>query len=129
MLHPNFDDFYPTETYVCWTFVPEHCVLYDTHDMIMPKTQIYIMHMHAVLLSASLKIQCCILHINIHSVSYIPSYPCMPSMPWPLGEPLHCTRTSRALRATFRLDSLMKNPHTDPFQTSSKLGHPSYPRP
>ena len=35
--------------------------------------------------------------------------------------------TARALRATFRLDSPMKNPHTDPFQTPSKLGHPSYP--
>ena len=32
-----------------------------------------------------------------------------------------------ALRATFRLDSPLKNPHTDPFQTPSKLGHPSYP--
>ena len=33
-----------------------------------------------------------------------------------------------ALRATFRLDSLVKNPHTDPFQTHSRLlGHPSYP--
>ena len=32
-----------------------------------------------------------------------------------------------ALRATFRLDSAVKNPHTDPFQTPSKLGHPSYP--
>ena len=35
--------------------------------------------------------------------------------------------TARALRATFRLDSPVKNPHTDPFQTPSKLGHPSYP--
>ena len=32
-----------------------------------------------------------------------------------------------ALRATFRLDSPVENPHTDPFQTPSKLGHPSYP--
>ena len=33
-----------------------------------------------------------------------------------------------ALRATFRLDSPVKHPHTDdPFQTPSKLGHPSYP--
>ena len=32
-----------------------------------------------------------------------------------------------ALRATFRLDFPVKNPHTDPFQTPSKLGHPSYP--
>ena len=39
------------------------------------------------------------------------------------GEPLHCA----ALRATFRLDSHVKNPHTDPFQTPSKLGHSSYP--
>ena len=35
--------------------------------------------------------------------------------------------TARALRATFRLDSPVKKPHTDPFQTPSKLGHPSYP--
>ena len=35
--------------------------------------------------------------------------------------------TARALRATFRLDSPMKIPHTDPFQTPSNLGHPSYP--
>ena len=32
-----------------------------------------------------------------------------------------------ALRAALRLDSPMKNPHTDTFQTPSKLGHPSYP--
>ena len=32
-----------------------------------------------------------------------------------------------ALRATFRLDSPVKNPHTNPFQTPSELGHPSYP--
>ena len=32
-----------------------------------------------------------------------------------------------ALRATVRLDSPVKNPHTDPFQTPSKLGHPYYP--
>ena len=39
-----------------------------------------------------------------------------------------CTaRTSRALHATFRLDSPVKKPHTDPFQTPSKLGNPSYP--
>ena len=35
--------------------------------------------------------------------------------------------TVRALRATFKLDSRVKSPHTDPFQTPSKLGHPSYP--
>ena len=34
---------------------------------------------------------------------------------------------ARALRATFRLDSPVKNPHTGPFQTPSKLGHPSDP--
>ena len=34
-----------------------------------------------------------------------------------------------ALHATFRLDSPAKNRHTDPFQTPSKLGHPSYPTP
>ena len=39
-------------------------------------------------------------------------------------EPLHYPRTLRAVRATFRLDSPVKNP---PFQTPSKLGHPSYP--
>ena len=44
-----------------------------------------------------------------------------------MGESLHCARTSRALRTTFRLDSPVKNPHTDPFQTPSKLGYPSYP--
>ena len=32
-----------------------------------------------------------------------------------------------ALCATFGLDSPVKNPCTDPFQTPSKLGHPSYP--
>ena len=37
-----------------------------------------------------------------------------------------CTaRASRTLCATFRLDSPVKNPHTNPFQTP-KLGHPSY---
>ena len=35
--------------------------------------------------------------------------------------------TALALCATVRLDCLVKNPHTDPFQTPSKLGHPSYP--
>ena len=35
--------------------------------------------------------------------------------------------TELALRATYRPDSPVNNPHTDPFQTSSKLGHPSYP--
>ena len=44
-----------------------------------------------------------------------------------VGAPLHSARTSRTLRATFRLDSPMKNPHTDPFQTPLKLGHTSYP--
>ena len=32
-----------------------------------------------------------------------------------------------ALPATFTPDSLVKNPHTDPFQTGSKLGHPNSP--
>ena len=32
-----------------------------------------------------------------------------------------------ALCTTFRLDSLVKNSHTGPFQTHSKLDHPSYP--
>ena len=32
-----------------------------------------------------------------------------------------------APRATFTLDSPVKNPHTDSFQTPSKLGHPGYP--
>ena len=44
-------------------------------------------------------------------------------MTFPRGRPC----TAHALRATFRLDSPVKNPHTDPFQTPSKLGHPSYP--
>ena len=35
--------------------------------------------------------------------------------------------TTRPLRATFRLDSPMKNPHANPFQTPSKLGHLSSP--
>ena len=32
-----------------------------------------------------------------------------------------------ALRATFRLHFPVKKRHTDPFQTPSKVGHPSYP--
>ena len=40
---------------------------------------------------------------------------------------VHCARMLRATRAAFGLDSPVKNPHTDPFQMPSKLGHPSYP--
>ena len=38
-----------------------------------------------------------------------------------------CTARARRAHCALILDSPMKNPHTDPFQTPSKLGHHSYP--
>ena len=38
-----------------------------------------------------------------------------------------CHRGRPCTARYFRLDSPVKNPRTDPFQTPSQLGHPSYP--
>ena len=56
-------------------------------------------------------------------VAYKRGYAVKANVPQLRGNPC----TARARRATFRLDSSVKNPHTNPFQTPSKLGHPSYP--
>ena len=65
-------------------------------------------------------------HQQVHNPCFLLFLNCPLVHCWEL--PLvHLLGRILVLHTTFRLHSPVKNPHTDPFQTSSKLGHPSYP--
>ena len=108
-------------TMVLWAIAPFSSFIIEWLQLCMPSQQVtppyqcwnLIWHGHTQDADAKWKKRCCILAtVDQHPNSLIL---CCQKKKRPWGGSLH------------RLDSLVKKPHTDPFQTPSKLGQPSYP--